>query len=104
MAGSYKDLRVWQESFALSVAVYKLTRAFPPEELYGLTPQLRRAAVSIPSNIAEGYGRGTRRDYRSFIRLSQLYFRCSWVGAGITNPVCHRKRTWIRAGRSDGKC
>ncbi|MGC2300699.1 MAG: four helix bundle protein [Acidobacteriaceae bacterium] len=71
MAGSYKGLRVWQESFALSVAVDKLTRAFPPEELYGLTSQIRRAAVSIPSNIAEGYGRGTRRDYRSFISIAR---------------------------------
>jgi four helix bundle protein len=71
MSGSYKDLRVWQESFALSVAVYRLTRDFPHEELYGLTSQLRRAAVSIPSNIAEGYGRGTRRDYRSFISVAR---------------------------------
>ena len=71
MSGSYKDLRVWQESFALSIAVYKLTREFPHEELYGLTSQLRRSAVSIPSNIAEGYGRGTRRDYRSFISVAR---------------------------------
>jgi len=71
VGGSYKDLRVWQESFALSVAVYKLTRDFPHEELYGLSSQLRRAAVSIPSNIAEVYGRGTRRDYRSFISIAR---------------------------------
>jgi four helix bundle protein len=71
LSGSYKDLRVWKESFTLSVAVYKLTRDFPSEELYGLTSQLRRAAVSIPSNIAEGYGRGTRRDYRSFISIAR---------------------------------
>jgi four helix bundle protein len=62
---------VWKESFALSVAVYRLTRDFPHEELYGLTSQIRRAAVSIPSNIAEGYGRGTRRDYRSFIAIAR---------------------------------
>ncbi len=71
MSGSYKDLRVWQESFALSIAVYKLTRDFPSEEVYGLTSQLRRAAVSIPSNITEGYGRGTRRDYRSFVSIAR---------------------------------
>jgi len=71
MSGSYKDLRVWQESFALSVAVYKVTRDFPQEELYGLTSQLRRAAVSIPSNIAEGYGRATRCDYRSFVSITR---------------------------------
>jgi four helix bundle protein len=62
---------VWKESFALSVAIYKLTRDFPTEELYGLTSQIRRAAVSIPSNIAEGYGRGTRRDYRNFIAIAR---------------------------------
>jgi four helix bundle protein len=71
VSGSYKDLRVWQESFALSVAIYKFTRDFPSEEVYGLTSQLRRSAVSIPSNIAEGYGRGTRRDYRSFICIAR---------------------------------
>ena len=51
--------------------IYKVTRDFPREELYGLTSQIRRAAVSIPSNIAEGYGRGTRRDYRSFIAIAR---------------------------------
>lgn len=71
MGGSYRDLRVWKESFALSIAIYKLTRDFPSEELYGLTSQIRRSAVSIPSNIAEGYGRGTRRDYRSFISIAR---------------------------------
>jgi len=71
LSGSYKDLRVWKESFTLSVAVYKLTRDFPSEEMYGLTSQLRRAAISIPSNIAEGYGRGTRRDYRSFVSIAR---------------------------------
>jgi four helix bundle protein len=62
---------VWQESFALSVGVYRLTYEFPAEERYGLTSQLRRAAVLIPSNIAEGYGRGTRRDYRNFISIAR---------------------------------
>lgn len=71
MSGSYKDLRVWKESFALSVSIYRLTREFPAEEFFGLTSQIRRAAVSIPSNIAEGYGRGTRRDYRNFIAIDR---------------------------------
>ena len=60
---SYRDLRVWQKGVELTVAIYKVTAAFPKEELYGLTSQLRRAAVSTPSNIAEGYGRNTKRDY-----------------------------------------
>lgn len=71
MSGSYKDLHVWQCSFDLSVGIYKLTRDFPPEELYGLSSQLRRASVSVPSNIAEGYGRNTRRDYRNFVAVAR---------------------------------
>ena len=54
---NHKDLIVWQKSMALVKRVYEVTRAFPHEEMFGLTSQMRRAAVSIPSNIAEGYGR-----------------------------------------------
>ena len=60
---SHRDLQVWQKAMDLVVAVYELTRGLPKEERYGLTSQLRRAAVSIPSNIAEGYGRVHRGDY-----------------------------------------
>jgi four helix bundle protein len=63
MLRSYVDLRVWQESYGLSLDVYRQTRTFPSDERYGLTSQLRRAAVSIPSNIAEGYGRRTSGEY-----------------------------------------
>jgi 23S rRNA-intervening sequence protein len=56
MAMSYRDLRVWQKAMELVVAVYQYSNKFPKEELYGLTSQLRRAAVSVPSNIAEGKG------------------------------------------------
>ncbi len=66
MSASYRDLRVWQQGMALVLAIYKHTRAFPKEELYGLTSQMRRAAVSIPSNIAEGKGRSSDRDRRLF--------------------------------------
>lgn len=55
---SYRDLIVWQKAFALTLTIYKETSCFPSDERYGLTSQLRRAAVSIPSNIAEGEGRG----------------------------------------------
>ena len=61
---SYRDLIVWQKSMDLIVAIYKLTEYLPKSEIYGLTSQMRRAAVSIPSNIAEGRRRGTRKDYR----------------------------------------
>jgi four helix bundle protein len=69
MLKSYSDLRVWQESYGLSLDVYRHTRVFPADEKYGLTSQLRRAAVSIPSNIAEGYGRRTSGEY-----LQSLHF------------------------------
>lgn len=68
---SYRDLIVWQRSMALAEAVYRLTLAFPPDERFGLTSQARRSAVSIPANIAEGYGRGTRAAYASFVRIAQ---------------------------------
>jgi len=64
---SHRDLVVWQKSIDLVELVYQLTNGFPREELYGLTSQMRRAAVSISSNIAEGKSRGTRKDYRLFI-------------------------------------
>jgi four helix bundle protein len=64
---SYKDLAAWQKSVQLVVAIYQMTRSFPAEERYGLTSQLRRSAVSIPSNIAEGHGRATRGEYIQFL-------------------------------------
>ena len=63
MLKSYKDLKAWQQSHSLCLYVYKLTNGFPKQELYGMTAQTRRSAISIPSNIAEGYGRRTRPDY-----------------------------------------
>ncbi|WP_333590736.1 four helix bundle protein [Brevundimonas sp.] len=68
---SYRDLIVWQRSMGLAEAVYRLSKAFPTDERFGLTSQARRAAVSIPANIAEGYGRGTRPAYMSFVRIAQ---------------------------------
>jgi four helix bundle protein len=63
MLKSYKDLQVWQKAYGLCLEIYRITKMFPGEEKYGLTSQLRRAAVSVPSNIAEGYGRRTTPDY-----------------------------------------
>ncbi len=71
MVTSYKDLKVWQRGIELSLAIYRLTAGFPVEERFGLVSQLRRAAVSIPSNIAEGYGRGTRKDYKQFLSIAR---------------------------------
>ena len=64
---SYRDLIVWQKSMELVAAIYNLTDKFPKSELFGLTSQMRRAAVSIPSNIAEGRLRGSRKDFRHFL-------------------------------------
>lgn len=63
---SFQDLTVWQKSMDLAEIIYKLTTDLPPEEKFGLSSQLRRAAVSIPSNIAEGSKRGSRADFRQF--------------------------------------
>ena len=67
---SYKDLIVWQKSMTLVVEIYKLTEFFPKSEIYGLTSQMKRCAVSIPSNIAEGRRRGSKKDYRHFLIIA----------------------------------
>jgi four helix bundle protein len=66
---SYKDLDVWKKSFTLCIEVYSLTQAFPKEEIYGLTSQIRRASVSIPSNISEGSKRG-RKEFLHFLKIA----------------------------------
>lgn len=68
---SYRDLVAWQKAIALSKRVYGATKLFPKEETYGLVQQIRRAVVSIPSNIAEGYGRGGRMDYIRFLYMAR---------------------------------
>jgi four helix bundle protein len=68
---SYQDLVAWQLAVEVSLRVYEVTARFPDSERYGLINQLRRAAVSIPSNIAEGYGRGTSAEYIRFLRVSR---------------------------------
>jgi four helix bundle protein len=67
MSGSYRDLKVWQKSLELTLEVYRGTQHFPREEVYGLTNQMRRAAVSVSSNIAEGKGRSSDRDFGLFL-------------------------------------
>jgi len=71
MAQDYRDLIVWQKAIELTVAVYRLTKGFLKEEIYGLTSQMRRAAISIASNIAEGRGRITSGELRQFLGLAQ---------------------------------
>jgi len=67
MSGDYRDLKVWQKSMELTLTVYRETQCFPKDEMYGLVSQMRRAAVSIASNIAEGKGRSSDRDFAVFL-------------------------------------
>ena len=68
---SYRDLLVWQKGIDLVVIAYKATAGFPKSEMYRLISQIRRAATSIPANIAEGYGRGSRKEYLQFLQIAQ---------------------------------
>lgn len=67
---NFKELKVWQKGVAIAVKSYRLTRVFPKEEKFGITSQITRAAVSIPSNIAEGSSRSSDKDYNRFIEIS----------------------------------
>ena len=66
----FRDLQIWQRGIALVERIYQTTVSFPKEEIYGLTSQIRRSAVSIPSNIAEGFGRGFKNEYKQFLFIT----------------------------------
>jgi four helix bundle protein len=68
---SYRDLLVWQKAMDLAAEVYRLSRSWPKEEVYGLTSQARRAASSIPANVAEGYGRQSTASYGQFLKIAR---------------------------------
>lgn len=68
---SYRDLEVWKKAHEFVLDVYKMTKKFPKEEMFGLTSQFRRAAVSIPANIAEGYGKKSKKDKLRFYNISE---------------------------------
>ena len=67
---SYQNLMIYQKSYQLCLTIYEITKSYPPSEVYGLVSQMRRAAVSIPSNIAEGYRRGKKKEYPHFLRIA----------------------------------
>ncbi|MCI6862583.1 MAG: four helix bundle protein [Prevotella sp.] len=67
---THRDLRVWQQSIDFVSSIYLMTRSLPKEEIFGLVSQMRRTAVSVPSNIAEGYARGTDKEKIHFLRIS----------------------------------
>ena len=71
MGTSFKDLVVWQRAIQLSIEIYHLTSSFPKSEQFGLTNQMRRASVSVASNIAEGNGRSTKGEYRQFLGIAK---------------------------------
>jgi four helix bundle protein len=71
MIQSYRDLRVWNDAMDLAERCYRLTKGFPKDELFGMTSQIRRAAVGIAANIAEGYGRESTGSYIQFLRIAQ---------------------------------
>ncbi len=68
---SYRDLKVWQQGMSLAVAIYQVTATMPANEQYGMTSQIRRAAASVPANIAEGYGRGSTGSYVHFLKIAR---------------------------------
>ena len=67
---TYRELQVWQKSMTLVAEIYKISKGFPKDEAYGLTSQVRRSAISIPSNMAEGYGRNSTNEYIHFLRIA----------------------------------
>ena len=71
MIQSFRDLQIWQKSMQLALAVYRLTKNFPREEIYGLASQIRRSAISVPSNIAEGQGRLNLGEFRQFLGIAR---------------------------------
>lgn len=70
MIKSYTDLDIYKESYKLSLEIYKITAKYPKDEIFGLTSQIRRATVSIVLNIAEGYGRQSKEDFKRFLKIS----------------------------------
>jgi len=101
MSQSYRDLIAWQKAMDMVEAVYRVSKAFPSHELYALTRQLHRAAVSVPSNIAEGHSRFSQRDFRHFLRQSrgslaevetqlELACRLGYIDAKELRPLIDR--------------
>ncbi len=90
LSGSYRELKVWQKSMDMAEAVYDLTAYFPEDERYSLTNQIKRSSVSVSSNIAEGQGRGSNRDFQ----------RCLWIANGSLKEMESQlifagRRAWI---------
>ena len=91
MPQDFRDLVVWQKAIELTVLIYKLTRGFPNEEQYGLTSQMRRASISIASNIAEGRGRLSPAEFRQFLGIAQgsMYELQTQMLVARNLGICH---------------
>jgi four helix bundle protein len=88
---TYRDLVAWQKGMALAEIVYRETTGLPPEEKFGLVSQMRRAAVSVPANIAEGFGRGRKNEFRRFLEISRgSLFELQ------TQAELARRRGWLK--------
>jgi len=107
MPQDFHDLTVWQRAIDLTVCIYKLTQRFPKEEMYGLVSQLRRASVSVASNIAEGYGRTSKGEYMQFLghaRGSNFEVQTQLViarglGFGAVQELHHSEALTFEVGR-----
>jgi len=103
----YRDLIVWQEAMDIAEEIYLLTQAFPRTETFGMTSQMRRCAVSIPANIAEGFGRAQRRTFIQFLRIAQGSLKelethttlCVRVGLLSTDQVTGVEARYLRLGK-----
>ncbi|MCC6126282.1 MAG: four helix bundle protein [Pirellulales bacterium] len=94
---NYRDLIVWQKAIELVVEIYRLTQTFPKEELYCLTSQIRRAAISIPSNIAEGQGRRTKKEFANFLSFAHGSLRETETQLTIAQRLGYAKPTTVEA-------
>ena len=99
LAKSYKDLLVWQKGIELTMTVYSASKYFPSEEKYGLTSQINRASVSVPANIAEGFGRWGPSEFARFLRISlgsvfevqthiEIAYRLDYVTEDVYSTIC----------------
>ena len=101
MLKNYKELNVWQKSYILCLHIYKVTKGFPKDEIYGLTSQIRRSAVSIPSNIAEGYGRKTTLEYVRFLYIAYGSVCELETQVMISGDLCYVEKERLRELRGE---
>lgn len=113
----HRGLVAWQKAMELVTEIYRVTRDFPKDELYGLVSQLRRAAVSVPSNLAEGYGRNSRKEFHQFVGVARgslaevetqieiaknLHYVSQESCSELLSRVDESRRSWARADRAAG--